>query len=379
MCIGTWLFSYSVTVNNHTPAALAVLGLYVVLEKYRRRPSRRLAAAAGLTAGLVAAADLPVGAVFAVAAVAALWLLAPRRERISAETACIGCGLAVGVWLLWLNYTAYGTVMPLYVAGSEGTFRVVNPGWSYRMSYLFECLLGCRGLFSYQPFLLFALPGAYFLWRGGRFSHVDKVFLVAAAAVMLFYLFFTVEFGGWAYGFRYLMPVIPILWLIAGRWLLEARFRLLKCAIAVPLVAAGIVAALAVPLLRRLRRGQFAAGALHPQRPQHLPGERVRVEFRHRRGFGAEPGAAAALRPGRFDELSAQHLLQPQAARSSAQGGGADGAAATRRACGSAPCRARFRRRSKAVSCASADGAALSLRRRSAPALRKGRRGTPRF
>ncbi|UKI34306.1 MAG: hypothetical protein L6W00_13560 [Lentisphaeria bacterium] len=79
MCIGTWLFSYSVTVNNHTPAALAVLGLYVVLEKYRRRPSRRLAAAAGLTAGLVAAADLPVGAVFAVAAVAALWLLAPRR------------------------------------------------------------------------------------------------------------------------------------------------------------------------------------------------------------------------------------------------------------------------------------------------------------
>ena len=26
MCIGTWLFSYSVTVNNHTPAALAVLG-----------------------------------------------------------------------------------------------------------------------------------------------------------------------------------------------------------------------------------------------------------------------------------------------------------------------------------------------------------------
>ena len=245
MCIGTWLFSYSVTVNNHTPAALAVLGLYIVLEKYRRRPSRRLAAAAGLTAGLVAAADLPVGAIFAVAAVAALWLLAPRRERISAETACIGCGLAVGVWLLLLNYTAYGTVVPLYVAGSEGTFRVVNPGWAYRMSYFFECLLGCRGLFSYQQFLLFALPGAYFLWRGGRFSRVDKVFLVAVAAVMLFYLFFTVEFGGWAYGFRYLVPVIPILWLFAGRWLLEAHFRLLKCAVAAPLIAAGVVTALA--------------------------------------------------------------------------------------------------------------------------------------
>lgn len=36
--LGTWLLSYSVTLNNHTPAALGVLGLYIVLEKFRRVP-----------------------------------------------------------------------------------------------------------------------------------------------------------------------------------------------------------------------------------------------------------------------------------------------------------------------------------------------------
>ena len=96
--------------------------------------------------------------------------------------------------------------------GSEGTF----PGGESRLELSDELPLRMSpravvGLFSYQPFSFFSrCRGRISCGGEGRFSHVDKVFLVAAAAVMLFYLFFTVEFGGWAYGFRYLMPVIPI-------------------------------------------------------------------------------------------------------------------------------------------------------------------------
>ena len=51
MCLSTWLLTYSVIFNNHTPAALAVLGLVIALEKYRRRPTLRAAACAAAAAG----------------------------------------------------------------------------------------------------------------------------------------------------------------------------------------------------------------------------------------------------------------------------------------------------------------------------------------
>ena len=98
--LGTWLLSYSVTLNNHTPAALGVLGLYIVLEKFRRVPSRVPAVMAGLAAGGVAACDLPAGAVFAVAAVTGVFLTAPVETRGKRAGGCVAAGLAVGAGLL---------------------------------------------------------------------------------------------------------------------------------------------------------------------------------------------------------------------------------------------------------------------------------------
>ena len=46
--LGTWLFSYSVVINNHTPAALCVLGLFISLDKFRRAPNNLTAILAGL-------------------------------------------------------------------------------------------------------------------------------------------------------------------------------------------------------------------------------------------------------------------------------------------------------------------------------------------
>ena len=167
---------------------------------------------------------------------------------------------------------------------SEGTFRVVNPGWSYRMSYLFECLLGCRGLFSYQAVSSFPRcrgriscggEGGFRTWTRCFWSRRRPVI----ALLPLFYRRIR-RLGVW----------IPLSY--AGDSDPVAHRRALAAGSAVPTSEVcdcraagrrgdrGGAGGSLLPLLRRLRGGQFAAGTLHPQRPQHLPGERVRVEFR---------------------------------------------------------------------------------------------------
>lgn len=43
---------------------------------------------------------------------------------------------------------------------------------------------------------------------------VEKLFLVAIGLVLAVYLTITGDFGGWAYGFRYFIPAVPILWVM---------------------------------------------------------------------------------------------------------------------------------------------------------------------
>ena len=59
--LGSWLLSYSVTINNHTPAALALLGWFIALEKFSRKPVYSTAVIAGLASGAATAFDMPIG------------------------------------------------------------------------------------------------------------------------------------------------------------------------------------------------------------------------------------------------------------------------------------------------------------------------------
>ena len=59
--LGSWLLSYSVTINNHTPAALALLGWFIALEKFSRKPVYSTAVIAGLASGAATCFDMPIG------------------------------------------------------------------------------------------------------------------------------------------------------------------------------------------------------------------------------------------------------------------------------------------------------------------------------
>ena len=237
--MGSWLLSYSVTVNNHTPAALAFLGWFIVLGKFSRKPALSTAVITGLAAGAVAAYDLPTGFFTGAVNVFALYF-ANRRCWKSALAGAAGSA-AVAIFITGLNYYAYGTVMPLYIAYGGGTYTP-GTGNKNHFGYAFEALLGYRGLFSYQPFLLLAVPG---LWSMRKKLKTPEISALAASLLcIIFYLVMTNEYGGAAYGFRYLIPVIPVLWYFAGIWLLEQRSRFIWC-IAAVMILWGVVSSLA--------------------------------------------------------------------------------------------------------------------------------------
>ena len=230
MSLTTWLGSYSVVMNNHTPAALALFGMIVALEKYRRKPTLRAAMFAAACAGLAGTVDIPLGLFAGIAALGGVWFSSPRGAAWKPLGVVVVTGGAICLAVLLLNFVAYGTVVPLYVADGSGSYRFVFL-WSQFGDYCCQCLFGFRGLFSYQPFLLLIFPAVWFLRKKLRIS--EWWGLGVAAASVCFYLVFTNEYGGPAYGMRYFIPVIPVLWLVISRWILSWRPAVWK---AVPVI-----------------------------------------------------------------------------------------------------------------------------------------------
>ena len=243
-----WLFSHLRRYRRGRPetkfilalsAALAFLGWFIVLEKFYRRPGYSAAVVSGLAAGVVALMDLPTGFFTCLINLFALFFAGKKQLRY--VWAGAAASIAAAVFWMGLNYYAYGTVLPLYIARGEGTYA---PGTDMKnhLGYFFETLFGYRGLFSYQPFLLFVFPAIWFLRK--RLTAVDIGALAASLVCIIFYQVMTNEYGGAAYGFRYVIPVIPVLWYFAAIWILEQKNKaLVFCAVFC--IFCGVIASLA--------------------------------------------------------------------------------------------------------------------------------------
>jgi len=242
MPLGGWMLSYSVVLNNHTPAALAMLGAFIAIDKFRRRPTDAAACLAGCAAGITGILDLPAGTFTGIAVTLAVLLNAPAEKRFRMTGFAISGGM---IWLAALaavNFLAYGTVLPLYISGTGGGTWAPPPASEHTDFYIPDVLFGTRGLFSYQPFLLFALLWTARNWK--KSASAVRCMIAAATATTVFYIFFTNEYGGAAYGFRYLIVIIPLLWFLASCQILESHSKIQK-SLAVLLIAAGMITGLA--------------------------------------------------------------------------------------------------------------------------------------
>ena len=219
-CVGgSWIISYSTMLNNHTPAALAVLGIFTALMRYRKVPAFPAAFLAGFSAGIAGLLEAPCGLFFGIAALTGIFFSAPRDKRLLHTASAAGAGALCLLTGLFINWYAYGTVLPLYMAGSGGRGTYTPTMHSDLFYYCYHALLGDRGIFAYTPFLL---SGLWYCVK--HFKHLcpsERALALGGLGFMLFYLLCTNEFGGQSYGLRYFIPVIPLLWYWGGKMVLQ--------------------------------------------------------------------------------------------------------------------------------------------------------------
>ncbi|MGB8854206.1 MAG: glycosyltransferase family 2 protein [Pirellulales bacterium] len=262
ICCGTLLTTFAVVLTNHLPAAAcaAVSGWLLVRIGSHGLRSWWAFAAAGLTAALTAAFELP-----ALAWLAAVLVMLARRSLRQTLTAAVPTAALVAAAALGTNWLAHGTISPPYAhrepqpaapSASEATARLEiggdswNPGnWydfaltlpngkrleSYWRSpkgvdrgerspaaYAWHVLLGHHGLFSLTPAWLLVIPGLAMLARrsgAGRTGQSDLAAAIAivSAVVIAFYLSRSQldrNYGGMVSGFRWAFWLAP-LWVMA--------------------------------------------------------------------------------------------------------------------------------------------------------------------
>jgi len=243
--VGTFLTTFSGTLNNHLPAAFCVLFaayplLMAMAERREITPCGYLAS--GFFAGLAATFELPSAAFLAGVGVPLL-IARPKRTLLL----FVPAALVPIVGLFACNFAALGQLMPAYGEFGGPWYDFVGSHWAKRGTpaakgidfnnepttvYAFHLLFGHHGWFGLTPVWLIGLAGLVMLgvrcaedvqrlfrrspgavWSPALFSAMT---LAVSLAVFAFYLSRTqsYNYGGNTSGPRWLFWLIP-LWVLA--------------------------------------------------------------------------------------------------------------------------------------------------------------------
>ena len=208
LAAGTILTSFSTTLNNHTVTAAL---LFAACEAAWSGG----AIAAGAFAALAFCVDTVPGLVFA-PALGAMVHAARGRRGLGRYLGALAAG---AVLFLAADLYVYGNPLPAKMIPGAVDFSsrmapsvagvLLPSSWSYPLSALF----GWHGFFTVSPVLLFGAAG---MARSLRADHpIPRRFtllLAAACAVLIAgHVLLVGSYGGWSYGFRYLIPIVPVL------------------------------------------------------------------------------------------------------------------------------------------------------------------------
>lgn len=210
--IGTMIFPYAVVLNHHVPAACAIFASFYLL--LARGASRQVNTVAGLLAGLAITFDVLAGIVAATVGVIAL-------VRLRRAVVFFALGSAIPLVLTALfDYQIAGTILPPYML----TYGYDYPGSAFPatfagngtpddyVAYAFRMFVGGKGLFAFNPLLLFALVGALGIALTRQHPlQIEAICITLGFVLLCVYLVTqTGNYGGVAYGERWFVPAIPL-------------------------------------------------------------------------------------------------------------------------------------------------------------------------
>ncbi len=232
VCFGYLGTGYATNLNNHNLSATVLVMAFTHAYRLRKGMGSPVWEwiLCGFLAGLLPTFDHP-SLFFSLALF--VYLLVYDSRNI--WRFFVGAALVPIIIHFWINIAFSGAWLPLEVRHDlrvyPGSFWLTpsrnDALHEPKLIYLFHLLLGHHGLFSMTPLFVLSLGG---LWRHIRkhdFKYAESMLVgITLMASLVFYVFATSNYGGMCVGLRWMIPLMPLLFLFSGDWLVWRSARL---------------------------------------------------------------------------------------------------------------------------------------------------------
>lgn len=213
LLFATPLFIYSLLFFSHIFVAVTIYFAFRLLYD-ERFTKRRQALAAGLLAGLAVISEFP--AVFPVLVFGIGLFFTDKRERNSRIYFYIFGGLPFVIALMLYNYALFGSPFSMSYAyesfpewaevAGQGVFGIGVPSLANLYLLLFS---PSRGLFFYSPILILSVVNFFRSKERRTLRHRVKIAAIFVSILLL--SGHGAAHGGWGFGARYLIFIVPLL------------------------------------------------------------------------------------------------------------------------------------------------------------------------
>lgn len=222
LAFGTFMLPWSTTFNNHLfSASMLFLGFYFLFIIKHKGNNRLNLFLSGLFYSLSGSTDIPASIFYVSFLVYIFTDKNLKRDFLFFIIPLIFTALPT----LLINYKISGSFKPIELnisyylyPGSpwyaeKDLFSGVNINKGvFLLTYIFNCLIGTYGLFSYNPILL--IP-AYLIIKEikSKNKYWKEALCTASASFILitYYLLTTNNYSGYSYGIRWFTAIIPLL------------------------------------------------------------------------------------------------------------------------------------------------------------------------
>jgi len=253
--LGTLIFPYSLIINGHSvAAALIFISFYLMVNAVK--PCGYVLA--GLVGGYAASVDPVAGPLFLLAF--AILVFVKTRFQMT-KWYVLGAAVPILIYL-FINLSISGSIMPFQfvpeyfkypgsaISGGPGSYYpgTVSKSFLQFLDYAWATSLGKKGLFVYSPLLLFSVVGlALASFRRNKYNKEAISVFAAALLTFIFIALKTDNYGGCNFGFRLLVPIIPVIFFFTPFLFEQKEFtRVLKWLFVMAFVVSVAIALLGV-------------------------------------------------------------------------------------------------------------------------------------
>ena len=231
--MGTLLFPFSFTFNNHLLTAMFIMMasyLWITSEK-QHAAIKHLPLWLGILTAFAVTLELPTGGICLIG----FFVLVLLHHRKDWYVYILGACIPLAVHFI-LNYHQTGDMIPAYLhkefyqfkdsfwggeLGKKRMFGASIPGQYFHM------LIGYRGLFLFSPILILGFYQAVkdSVCSRNYLRELGSLTVVLLLGTISSYAFQISDFGGGSYGLRWVIAAIPLLLFFTLRWLEENQSR----------------------------------------------------------------------------------------------------------------------------------------------------------